>query len=122
MEYESSVRVDSRLAPGVQYTVARMSLRRRLELMRHIRELAQKAEFLEAGNSAQERIEASLLAGEIDASYLKWGLVKVEGLTIDGQPATPALLAEAGPEDLCREALAAVKAECCLTEADRKNS
>jgi hypothetical protein len=30
-------------------------------------------------------------------------------------------LAEAGPEDVFREAVAAVKAECGLTEAERKN-
>jgi len=45
----------------------------------------------------------------------------VGGLELDGSPATPASLASDGPEDLFREALAAVKAECGLTEEERKN-
>jgi hypothetical protein len=40
---------------------------------------------------------------------------------LDGQPATPETLAAAGPEDLCREVVAAIKAESGLTEAERKN-
>jgi hypothetical protein len=43
------------------------------------------------------------------------------GLEIDGVQATPDLLATAGPEELFREAVAAVKAECGLSETERKN-
>ena len=42
-------------------------------------------------------------------------------MQIDGNAATPELLAKAGPEELFREALAAVKTEAGLTEAERKN-
>jgi hypothetical protein len=52
---------------------------------------------------------------------MTWGLRAVSGLELDGADATPELLAEAGPEDLFREALAAVRAETGLTEAERKN-
>ena len=37
------------------------------------------------------------------------------------QPATAESLIESGPEELFKEALAAVKAECGLSENERKN-
>jgi len=98
-----------------------MSFGRRLELMRRIRDLSSKAEFFEAGNTEQSRIEAGVLAAEIDRLYVQWGLGGVRGLELDGQPATVEQLIEKGPEDLFREALAAVKAECGLGEQERKN-
>lgn len=107
--------------PGVCFTIVRMSFGRRVELVRQIRELAGKVEFLEAGKDAGEKIEAALLASEIDRLYLLWGLVKIEGLELDGQAATPETLVRAGPECLCREILAAVKGELGLSEDERKN-
>jgi hypothetical protein len=98
-----------------------MSFERRTELTKRIRELARKMEFLEAGNDTNDKIESALLATEVDRLYLLWGLTKVQGLELDGQPATPELLAAVGPEDLCREVLEAIKAECGLSEAERKN-
>jgi hypothetical protein len=66
-------------------------------------------------------MEASLLAAEIDRLYVLWGLEDVRGLDVDGAPATAERLIEAGPEELFVEALTAVKAECGLSEAERKN-
>jgi hypothetical protein len=66
-------------------------------------------------------MEASLLGAEIDRLYMEWGVEEVRGLELDGQPATPASLIDSGPEDLFREALAAVKAECGLSDTERKN-
>jgi hypothetical protein len=121
MQYESEKSVESGTAPGVQFTIVRMSLGRRIELTRRIWELARKVECLEAGDDPRAKLEGALLSSEIDRLYLGWGLVRVEGLTLDGQPATPEALIASGPEELCREILAAVKAECGLTEAERKN-
>jgi hypothetical protein len=121
MTYESVVVVDSQAASGVTYTVARVSFERRMELMRRIRELARRMEFLEAGQEPADRMDAALLRVEIDRIYLLWGLRAISGLELDGKPATPELLAEAGPEDLFREALAAVRSETGLTAAQRKN-
>ncbi|MGH9659564.1 MAG: hypothetical protein ACRD96_13535 [Bryobacteraceae bacterium] len=119
--YESYVERESEAMPGVTLVIARMSFGRRLELMRRIREVAQKVEFLEAGSDARERMEAAVLTSEIDRLYVGWGVAEVRGLTVDGVAATPESLITAGPEDVFREALAAVKAECGLTEAERKN-
>jgi len=121
MTYESVTVIESAAAPGVRYTVARMSFARRVELMRAVRELARRMEFLEAGASAGDKMDGALLQAEIDRLYLRWGLREVSGLEVDGAGATPDSLAEAGPEDLFREALAAVRAETGLSEPERKN-
>jgi hypothetical protein len=122
MTYESLVEVESKIAVGVRFTVARMSFGRRVELMRRVRELARRAEFLEAGAQPGEKMDAGLLQSEIDRLYLDWGLRAVSGLVLDGGQAGPELLAEAGPDELFREALAAVRAETGLTDEERKNS
>jgi hypothetical protein len=76
---------------------------------------------MEAGDTPNEKMEAALLASEIDRIYMLWGLQEVTGLELDGQPATPESLSASGPEELFREALAAVKQQCGLSEAERKN-
>lgn len=121
MEYRSHRRFESARRPGVWLTIQRMSFERRVELTQRIRELALRSEFLEAGNDAKEKIESAMLATEVNRIYLLWGLVKVEGLELDGEPATPESLLASGPEELCREALEAIKAECGLTAEERKN-
>jgi hypothetical protein len=121
MEYTSVETIESGVAAGVSYTVNKMSFGRRVELTRRIRELAARREFLEAGDTANEKMEAALLAAEIDRIYLLWGLREVTGLELDGAAATPESLAASGPEELFREALAAVKQQCGLSEAERKN-
>ena len=121
MTYESVTEVASQIVPGVLYLIARMSFTRRLELMRKVRELARRAEFLEAGQEPAEEMDAALLQAEIDMLYLIWGLRSISGLELDGIPATPELLAERGPEELFREALKAVQAEAGLSAAERKN-
>jgi len=121
MTYDSVKDVESKLAPGVSFRVARMSFARRMELMRQVRELARRMEFLEAGKEPGEKMDAALIQAEIDRVYLMWGLREVVGLEVDGHAATPAVLMESGPEDLLREALAAVKCETGLSVAERKN-
>jgi hypothetical protein len=121
LNYDSTISIDSQAAPGVRFAIHRISFGRRMELSRRVREISRKAEFLAAGNELHEKIEANILAQEIDAMYLEWGLVSVEGLTIDGEPATVARLLEKGPEDLTREMARAIKEQCGLSEPERKN-
>jgi hypothetical protein len=89
--------------------------------MRRVRDLAARLEYFEAGRDAKNSMEASLLGAEIDRLYIRWGLDDIRGLELDGAPASPESLIESGPEDLFLEALEAVKAECGLTENERKN-
>jgi hypothetical protein len=98
-----------------------MSFDRRIDLARRIREVASRADYLDAGKNPGEKVAAALLAAEVDRIYFDWGLVSVEGLVVDGEPATPARLLASGPEDLVREALSLIKAECGLTEEEQKN-
>ncbi len=121
MNYESFRTVESHSRPGVSFKIRRMSFERRVELTRKIRELAQKVEYLDAGDDVREKIESALLTAQVEQLYLLWGLTEVSGLELDGRPATPELLAATGPEDLCREVVAEVKAECGLNDDERKN-
>jgi hypothetical protein len=121
MDYASVTTMDSLAAPGVRLVLRKMSFARRVELMRKIRELARRVEFLAAGRDVGEEMDAALVRAEIERLYLTWGVKKIEGLAIDGGPATPEGLAEAGPEALFREAVEAVKKECGLSGEERKN-
>lgn len=119
--YESVLSMNSKATPGVKFSIHRISFGRRMELSRRIREISQKAEFLQASTELHEKIEANILAQEIDAMYLEWGLVGIEGLIIDGEVATAEQLLEKGPEELTREVVTAIKSQCGLSEAERKN-
>jgi hypothetical protein len=121
MTYESESVVESQVASGVRFTVAKMSFGRRMELMRAVRELARKIEFLEASQDSEQKMDAALLRVEIDRLYVMWGLRAISGLVLDGVPASPAALTESGPEELFREALAAVRAQTGLSVDERKN-
>jgi hypothetical protein len=121
VRFESTRVVESRLAPGVRYTIAAMTFARRVELMTRVREMAQRMEFLTASGEAGDKMDAGLLRAEVDRIYLSWGLRSIEGLVVDGRQADAELLAESGPEELFREAVAAVRAQTGLTETERKN-
>jgi hypothetical protein len=119
--WDSRIIVASEAMPGVDLVIARMTFGRRLELMKRVRDLAARIEYFEAGRDEKNRMEASLLGAQMDSLYVAWGLEEVRGLSLDGVPATPESLVELGPEALVHEALAAIKAECGLTETERKN-
>jgi len=120
--YASEALVESRVIPGVTFTIAKMSFARRVELVRRVRELARRTEFLAASGDAGDQMNAVLLGAEIERMYVAWGVKAVAGLVVDSRAAGPELLAEAGPEELFREALAAVRRETGLSEEERKNS
>jgi hypothetical protein len=120
-DYESSIRLKSQTLPGVEFTIYRISFGRRMDLCRRVRDIGQKLEFLEAGKHFHEKVEANLLTHEIDKIYLEWGLLGVDGLAIDGQPATGELIIAKGPEDLTREIVEAIRSQCGLSEEERKN-
>jgi hypothetical protein len=119
--YASSLWFDSEVCAGARYRIARISVGRRIELARRIREVGRKIEFLQAGSDPREKLEAMVLASEIEHVYLEWGLEAIEGLTIDGEMATPASVIERGPAALAAEILERLKSECGLGEQERKN-
>jgi len=120
-KHDSWTWFDAETCEGVRFRIARVSVARRIELARRIREIGRKVEFLVAGQDPREKLEAAVLAAEIDRVYLEWGLEEIAGLTIDGEQATPQALIEKGPMDLAREILTRIKHECGLSEDERKN-
>jgi hypothetical protein len=92
-----------------------------MELSRLIGEMLGKLQYLCAGPGTEDRVKAALLAGEIDRLYIEWGLLSLEGLTVDGEVCDGAMLLERGPEGLCSEISAAIKNECTLSADERKN-
>jgi len=106
---------------GVEFTVLRLSFARRMDLARRVLDLSRRMEFQQAGEGVEDNIQANILGCEIDQLYLRWGLIGITGLTVDGADATPDLIAEKGPEDLAREIVSAIKSQCGLSETERKN-
>ena len=121
MQYESTIELCSIWAPGVSYRIERMSFGRRLELVKHVRELLARQEFHAGGDSPLDKVDASALSLEIDRLYWNWGLLSLEGLMIGNEQATKQTLLDSGPEPLVREIVEAIKRECGLTEDERKN-
>ena len=121
MNYESTTVRESTVCPGVRYVVLRPSLKKRAEITARVRRLLAELEYREAGQTMEDRLAAAELESRIDGLYIEWGLVRLENLEIDGEPCTPALLIEKGPEDLAREIAAAIRNECRLSEEERKN-
>ena len=119
--YESVLVIRSKVMPTVTYAIKRVSFGRRMDLSRRAREISRKAEFLEASSQLGEKIEAGILTQEIDTMYLVWGLLNIQGLTIDGEAATADRLLEKGPDELTREVVDAIKAQCGLSDVERKN-
>ena len=119
--YESTVWFDSEARAGVRIGIVRVSFGRRIELARRIREIGRRAEYLEASSEPRDKLEATVLAAEIDRAYLDWGLIGVEGLEIDGTAATAKTLIEVGPVEIAVEALKRIKSECGVTDDERKN-
>lgn len=119
--YQSSLELKSGRYPGVTYQILRPSFTRRLELTQRISELVLRLEFHEAGADLQDRCSAVRLKVELDILLLEWGLLELDGLSIDGEPANLELLLKRGPEDLTREIADRIRQECGLTEEERKN-
>lgn len=119
--FDSASWFDAESAPGVRFAIARLTFGRRLDLARRIREIGRRAEFLAAGTEVRDKLESAVVGAEVDRAYLEWGLLAVEGLTIDGEAASPAAVVEKGPLELATEILGRVKAECGLSEIERKN-
>jgi len=121
MHYESYLTVESRACQGVRFRVRRLSLARRMELVRLIRETGEKLAFHMAGDSVIDAAQAAEIRARMDALYIRWGLDEISGITIDGEPISLENLLERGPDSLAREIVEAIKGELFLDEDERKN-
>lgn len=121
LDYSSVRTVESKSRGGVTFVIRRISLQRRAELARELMAIAPQLEFAATGSSSNDQLKATELVSAVGSIYLRWGLVEVRGLTIDGDPASAELLLERGPEDLTEEIANAIRQECGLTGEERKN-
>lgn len=119
--YESRLRKHSLVLPGVSYEIRRISYAGRLALLREVRELVAKREYHQASDNPPDRLDAEITSREIRLSMLRWGLLSLDGLEIDGRPATVEDAINRGPEALAEEAAAAIEAQLSLSEEERKN-
>lgn len=119
--YSSTKLCQSVCRPGVAYVVRKMSLRRRAALASALAEIGPRLEFTTAGSTAMDQLETTRLLAAAAETYLKWGLLSVEGLDVDGEPATIETLLDRGPEDLCDEIVQSIQAECRMSEDEVKN-
>jgi hypothetical protein len=111
----------SQTVPAVSFAIKRISLAHRLELTKQLRELTLRYEFLNAGDTS-DQLEAALSDLLVRKLYIEWGLAEIQGLAIDGEPATAALLIQKGPENLTGEIISAIRQDIELSEDERKNS
>lgn len=120
--YESTVWRESRVWPGVRFQVLRMSLLRRHRLVQELQSLAAEEAFHRAATEEDgSEVSAAELQMRIDGMAIRAALIGIEGLSIDGQPATVASVMESGPESLAREIAEAIAEESSLNEHERKN-
>jgi hypothetical protein len=113
--------VESQKFRGVRFEIARMSFLGRIELLKRLRGLLAELECRSAGEADLDRVEATRLAMEVQRAYVEWGLLRIEGLSIDGEPATKETLLGQGPEGLCEEIAEAVRKRSFLSDEERKN-
>ncbi len=121
MEYESYTTVESHACPGVRFRVRRLSLTRRMELVRLIRETGEKLAFYTAGDSVLDTAHAGEIRARMDGLYLRWGLEEISGMTIDGEPISLENLMDRAPDALAREVVEAIQGELFFDENERKN-
>ena len=130
---------------GVRFVLRKMTEGRRIKLrmalagaQARIRELLEEQERLlaPAGDVAKAELDAETKAAvrklslamaeiadnEITPAWVSWGLERIEGLEIDGQPATLESLIEAGPPQLYHEVADAIRKEAGLTEEEQGES
>lgn len=118
--FESLSWMESGTMPRVRYAIRQPSLAQRIELTKRLHELTLKHEFLAKGDELHH-LELALADLLVQKLFVEWGLARVDGLDIDGSPATVDSLIEKGPERLVAEIAARVRHECGLTDEERKN-
>lgn len=72
-------------------------------------------ELLDVAIRVSSQID-TITMNEVDPAYLRIGLVKIEGIKINGAEPTADLMYEDGPEDLCKEIIFAIKKEAGVEE------
>jgi hypothetical protein len=112
---------ESKTFKGVRFATRRVSLLQRIELTSRVREIVLRHEFLKSGDGS-DQLEITLGELLVRKLYIEWGLHGIQGLAVDGEPATVESLIEKGPEALTGEIVATIREQLELSEEERKNS
>jgi len=120
-ELEGAASFDSAEYHGVTFTIRRMTLRQRIYLLTDLHALYREHDFSKAGTSQADRINAHLSSLRIDEIFLRWGVLAIEGLSVDGKRLCVEDLAEYAPEGLVREILFRIRESIALDPGDEKN-
>lgn len=142
MNFVTTVKKESKVFPGVSYVLNKMSEARRAQLRlliaeptSRIRNLLREMGALEdkyPASSRPEEVNNELLvlsdkmeqisSDEINPKWLKWGLKSLDGIEIDGVPATADSLLADGPPALFMEIVDEIKRIAQLSGEEEKNS
>lgn len=141
--FDSHVKVTSEKCAGVTLVINKRTEGRRIQLRLDMAPIQEKMESVlerlrslpeppESGDDTrtaeQKKQYAAVVAeyfrvqeDEIQPAWVKWGLVRVEGLTVDGREVTsPDEFIELAPPELYAEAVEAIKASLGLTAEQKK--
>ena len=144
MNLTGNITHDSEALPGVRFTVKRLNYISRSErdlallddrskltaIMRRMEALVIDGDLAEAKPIKGKEDEYTRLNAEyallhqtrIVPAYVRAGFISIEGLDIDGKPATAADILDHAPDEFLDEVFAACVSASGLTEAQRKNS
>lgn len=138
MNFQSRQAFESKIPgfEGVVFTLNRMTEGRRIKLRlaladttARLREALVEIRRLKEQETPEPKRAAELLdtvaaivEDEVTPTWVRWGLHAIDGLEIDGQPATVESLIESGPTDLYAEIAAAVRREAGLSEEQQGES
>lgn len=120
-ELASIVTVESTQYPGVTFTIRRMTLRQRITLLRDLHALYREQEFSTSGSSHADKINAQISSLRIEEVFLRWGVVDLQGLVVDGKAVEIDEVSERAPEGLVSEILAQIRECVNLTVDEVKN-
>ena len=84
--------------------------------------MAAKVRALRASTKNDIRAEEiEILKRDINTALLKWGVVKISGMVIDGALASVAEVILQGPEELVDDLVVQLQKQLALSEQERKN-
>lgn len=121
IELASSCQYQSVTYPGVTFTIRQMTLGHRIKLLRDLHGLYREVEFSNAGDSKSERLHAQLSSLRVDEVFLRWGVLAVEGMIVDGRPIAVEGLSEFAPLRLVTEILSRIR-ECIALNLDEEKN
>ena len=134
MDYVSTQTIQSSFSEDISFVLNKMSEGRRISLRLKLAGMTNRLrELMEQANQAvgtENVAQASMLFDQvkevvddqITPEWVRWGLVSIHGLRIDGEAATVESMIAKGPRSLYNEIVLAIKAEAGITEEERGES